>query len=170
MSTGTEKIAGDWMSRNLVTVECGDSLRKCYELMQEHGIRHLPVTDGRGSVIGILSDRDLQRAMIRKSRTPDLIRDDTSYSFEPDATAQEFMSWPALSVSEAMPIAEVATRMQREKLSAFLVKNARGQIHGILTTDDLLKLLVSLLERDPGGRALSLKSVMDQFGDGISFV
>ena len=163
MTSGTEKLAADWMSRHLVTVECGDSLRKCYQLMQERGIRHLPVTDGRGSIIGILSDRDLQRAMVRKSKAPDLVRDDASYEFEEKATAQDFMSWPVQAVSDDTPIQTVAARMLHEKISAVLVKNERGQIHGILTTDDLLKLLLALLERSPGGTILTLKSVMDDF-------
>jgi acetoin utilization protein AcuB len=161
---GMEKLAGDWMSKHLITVEVGDSLLKCYQVMQERGIRHLPVTDGRGSIIGILSDRDLQRAMVRVSSGPELIRDDSSYVFEEGKTAQDFMSWPVQTVEDDTPIQRVASRMLKEKVSAFLVKNGHGQIHGILTTDDLLRLLISLLGRTPGGLVLSLRSVMDEFG------
>lgn len=45
-SKGNEKFAAELMTRKLVTVRLEDSLRKCYQLMRDKGIRHLPVVDG----------------------------------------------------------------------------------------------------------------------------
>jgi acetoin utilization protein AcuB len=44
------------------SVDIGDSLRRARGLMVEHQIRHLPVMQGR-SLVGVLSDRDLKRAL-----------------------------------------------------------------------------------------------------------
>ena len=43
-------------------VEVDDSLLRARTLMVEHQIRHLPVQD-RGMLVGILTDRDLKRAL-----------------------------------------------------------------------------------------------------------
>jgi acetoin utilization protein AcuB len=151
--------AGEWMSRHLITVEQGDSLSKCYGIMRDRRIRHLPVTDRNGVILGILSDRDLQRALVRTGDAPDLIRDESSYEFEQEATAQDYMSWPILTVSDETPVQIVASRMLREKISAFLVQDDSGRVRGILTTDDLLRLLLSLLGKTPDGIRLTLRSL-----------
>jgi len=39
------------------------TIPQCIALMHEHGIRHLPVVEGR-KVIGVLSVRDLLRAVV----------------------------------------------------------------------------------------------------------
>ena len=43
-------------------IDAGDSVRRARGLMVEHQIRHLPVMQGR-SLVGVLSDRDLKRAL-----------------------------------------------------------------------------------------------------------
>ncbi|MFN7685048.1 MAG: HPP family protein [Oligoflexia bacterium] len=154
-----EKIAADWMSKRLVTVGADDPLSKCLELMRDNRIRHLPVLDRLGSVIGILSDRDLQRALVRLGDEPEIIRDESTYEFKEGETAQDYMSWPVETVSDDVPIQTVATRMLRTKVSALLVKNERGHINGILTTDDLLKMLVNILRRQPEGATATLRSI-----------
>jgi len=50
------------MTRNVVTVHAGDLLADAAARMQSIGIRHLPVLDGDGCLIGIISDRDLRTA------------------------------------------------------------------------------------------------------------
>ena len=43
-------------------VEVSDSVLRAQAMMVEHQIRHLPVKD-RGALVGILTDRDLKRAL-----------------------------------------------------------------------------------------------------------
>jgi CBS domain-containing membrane protein len=45
------------------TVEVDESLLRARVLMVEHHVRHLPVQD-RGTLVGILTDRDLKRALV----------------------------------------------------------------------------------------------------------
>ena len=44
------------------SIDVDDSLRRARALMVEHQIRHLPVLRGR-ALVGVLSDRDLKRAL-----------------------------------------------------------------------------------------------------------
>ena len=62
----------DVMTTHVVTVTTGESIPRCMALMSEQNFRHLPVMDG-DRVVGVLSIRDLLRAVIRHHER--LIRD-----------------------------------------------------------------------------------------------
>jgi CBS domain-containing protein len=53
----------DIMSRDVVSVSLAHTIPECMALMNQHGIRHLPVLDGV-TVIGVLSVRDLLREIV----------------------------------------------------------------------------------------------------------
>lgn len=56
----TERQVRSIMSHPLITIEIDRSAHEASDLMAEHGIRHLPVTqDGR--IVGMISVRDLLR-------------------------------------------------------------------------------------------------------------
>jgi CBS domain-containing protein len=49
----------DYMSTDLVTFRDGDNLNECERAMQQNQIRRVPVVDGEGRCIGIVSQADL---------------------------------------------------------------------------------------------------------------
>jgi CBS domain-containing protein len=49
----------NFMARSPVSCRDGDDLDKCERAMQEHKIRRIPVVDGEGHCIGIVSQADL---------------------------------------------------------------------------------------------------------------
>lgn len=51
----------DWMTRNPRTIRPEDQHETAIRLMTEGNFRHLPVTEEGGSVVGMLSMRDLVR-------------------------------------------------------------------------------------------------------------
>jgi CBS-domain-containing membrane protein len=51
--------AADFMSRPVVTVLPGSSLDGAARLLHQHDVRHLPVVDPKGRLIGIVTQRDL---------------------------------------------------------------------------------------------------------------
>lgn len=157
MSPSTKHSAQEIMSSKLITIHFEASVAEAHELMTARKIRHLPVVDDDGAVVGLLSDRDVQRAMSPKKSTQD-------FDFDPSFQVKSFMSWPVRAVEEHEPVADVARRMLAEKVSAFLVFSAHQAPVGIVTTDDLLRLLISLLHKDPSGLRLSLNSIMDEYG------
>jgi CBS domain-containing protein len=53
----------DIMTRKVISVGPEHTIPQCMALMNQHGFRHLPVTDG-GEVIGVLSVRDLLKEII----------------------------------------------------------------------------------------------------------
>ena len=131
-------LAKDIMSSKLVTVGMNDSLQKAFQLMEEHHFRHLPVIDERGEFLGILSDRDFQRALKTHKQGIEI-------ECEVDSTlkALDLMSWPALVMSDEVCVSEIAQKMLESKISAVLVSSGGvGRVRGLVTTDDLLRLLV----------------------------
>jgi CBS domain-containing protein len=56
---------GDVMTRDVIVVEADASLIKAVHIMAKHGIRHLPVVDSEGRVVGIISIRDAAIALAR---------------------------------------------------------------------------------------------------------
>jgi CBS domain-containing protein len=56
--TPLDRPVSEVMSKDLITVEPGTSLREAARIMTERWIRHLPVLEG-GRLVGIVSQRDL---------------------------------------------------------------------------------------------------------------
>lgn len=52
----------DIMSRNLITVSHNTPLAQAWQLLREHRIKALPVVDGDGHIVGIVTQTDLLRA------------------------------------------------------------------------------------------------------------
>jgi CBS domain-containing protein len=56
------------MSSPVVTVGPEDEVRYCMQVVTERRIRHLPVVDNSGSMIGMISIGDLVRAVIEEQQ------------------------------------------------------------------------------------------------------
>jgi CBS domain-containing protein len=56
------------MSSPVITVGSDDEVRHCMTLMTERRIRHLPVVDGTGAMLGMVSIGDLVRAVIEEQQ------------------------------------------------------------------------------------------------------
>ncbi len=56
------------MSSPVITVTPDERVHRCMELMTEKRIRHLPVVDGTGSMVGMISIGDLVRAVMEEQR------------------------------------------------------------------------------------------------------
>ena len=156
-----DKQVNEIMSKRVVTVRLDDSVRTAYQIMREKGFRHLPVSDGHGAIVGILSDRDLHRAM---QPNISFYLDESNVEFVSEHAAKHYMSWPVKSVHEGEAICDVAKLMLEERISAVLVESSPGNVRGIITTDDLIKLLIKMLAKDPEQRSLSIGTAFDYLG------
>ena len=56
------------MSSPAVTVSPEESVRRCMEIMTERRIRHLPIVDQHGAMVGVISIGDLVRAVIEEQQ------------------------------------------------------------------------------------------------------
>lgn len=148
------------MSTDVITVENSESLLNAYQLMQRRRIRHLPVVNADGVVVGILSDRDINRAMHSQIDKSNAFVKSEEVVFDPKARVEDYMSWPVKAFDKDRSLKEVAKEMIHEKISAVLVTDRENDIAGIITTEDLLRVLIELLEGPEPARAWNLDNLL----------
>ncbi len=148
-------LAGQIMTPRPVTVTPGASIAEAAQLMLEHRISGLPVTDGKGALMGIITEGDLlRRAEIgterHRSRWLELL-------LGPGRLAQDYVDVHARKVADAMT-AEVVTISPRQSLESVVelmeqhrVKRlpvvTHGRLVGIVSRADLVRALVRVLSQ-----------------------
>lgn len=63
------------MTRNPVTCRPDDSVQNAMDRMAQHQIRRIPVVDGKGRVVGIISQADLATRIDLPEKTADVLED-----------------------------------------------------------------------------------------------
>lgn len=127
-------------SHGLVAIHKRESIEQGYNVMKRIATRHVPVVDDDGTIIGILSDRDFQRAMkVPVERLWSVL--DLKPEFCENALVMEYMSWPIQTVDESTSLTQAAEQMIENKISSLIVTRKKKAI-GIVTTEDLLKALI----------------------------
>jgi len=114
-------------SRNLITISNEDSIFEADHIMKTRQIRHLPVIDRDGFLVGILSKSDY---MALVHLTIDL----------KTVKVGELMSSPVKTFSVNAAVRSVAQLFVSQKISSGLVMD-NNEIVGIVTSQDLLQLL-----------------------------
>jgi len=122
----------DVMTKNPQIVHPGDRLLDAVARMRELQVRHLPVVDDDGIVVGILSDRDVRTAVGDPSR--------------PMPKSNEFrvigaMSAPVMIVKPTQSIKEVARMFAGFEPGAFPVVDDHRKLLGIVSYVDVLRAL-----------------------------
>jgi CBS domain-containing protein len=146
------------MSRKVFSIRPNKPIFQAYEYLRECRVRHLVVVDDFNHVVGVISDRDFQRAMqtrIERSGTVKVIGED----FDPSHVVQDFMSWGVETMIESAGIKQAALKMLESKISSLVIVNGDHQMVGFLTSDDLLWVLVKLMdEKGDSSLLLDLKA------------
>jgi CBS domain-containing protein len=117
-----ELTIADLMATDVITVKRDDKLGDVHSTMRMAGIRHVPVVNDAGALVGIVSDRDVQMAWARGTDTP----------------VDDFMSKYAERVSPTTSAREAAARMLENKIGSLPVVDEGGKIVGIVTETDFL--------------------------------
>lgn len=145
-------IVAKKMNRRVITVTPKDTLGYALGMMTLHKIRHLPVVE-EGRLIGIVSNRDLQRA------APYPLN-----QFEAKAhlerleklTLERVMKRPVITISPYAPIEEAAALMLQHKIGALPVVD-EGALVGIITEIDVLEVLTAMMGASEPGSRLELE-------------
>ncbi len=151
--------AADIMVTDVVTVAPDAPVMQVAALMLERHISGLPVVDGHGRVLGIVSEGDLiRRPEIDTDRVKLgwlrlLLTDEESRARDfvkhHGRTAREVMTQPVHGVAPDTPLAEVVRLMERHRVKRLPVLE-HGRLVGLVTRTDLLRALVSHPAAAPG--------------------
>lgn len=147
------------MTHKPISVPYFSNLDQAYQLMKSCRIRHLPVSNEEGNIIGILSERDLERAM--QPREFGGVVSNDAYVFHPEQTVEDYMNSPIQTIEESSTIRDAARTILTEKVSALLVVTQDGAATGIVTTDDLIRYLMRMLDVEPKPTHPSLKALVE---------
>jgi acetoin utilization protein AcuB len=126
-------IVADLMTTNPVSVGPSATLQAAQEAMQLGRFRQLPVVDN-GSVIGIVTDRDLRQYLGQLNH----IRVDA------------VMSTNLFSVQPSTPVEQAAHMLVTNKVGSLPVLD-NGKLVGIIAASDLLQALVAILGKTEDG-------------------
>lgn len=145
--------ASEVMAKDVVTVGPKTTVREIATVMSERRISGLPVVDGAGKLVGILSETDLLHRVEtgtekrRKWWLGAFIDDDQlarEYAAAHARRAEDIMSRQVVTVDADMELGQVADLLDRRKLKRVpVVKD--GQLVGIITRGDLVRALVASL-------------------------
>ncbi len=128
------------MSRNVTTIEASASCREAVALMYREKIRHLPVVNAAGQVVGIVTDRDLRHRLFEPSvfRAVGTRPVDALLEATPVSTV---MSTPAVTAGPEDDLGGAAQQMVEHKVGSLPVVEG-GRVLGIITETDLLRRIV----------------------------
>lgn len=136
-------LAKDLMTSSPVCIDIDQNMLSASQLMIEKNIRHLLVTH-QGTVVGILSDRDVSRAIKAEKN----IEGHLDQRLSNLSKVTDFMNWPVYTVAENASAKFVLQQLLTQKVSAFAVQNEKGKITGIITANDFLGHLLVLMQRE----------------------
>jgi acetoin utilization protein AcuB len=129
------------MKTNLVTVSPETSIFKAREMMDNHKISHLPVTDGKARLLGIVTDRDLKESWASPATT--LSVHELTYVLQ-RLTVANIMTKKLITATPDMTIERAAQIIHDKKIGALpVLKN--NKLVGIITTTDLMQVLLTAL-------------------------
>lgn len=115
------------MSRNPITCGQDDPTSAVAQRMWEHDIGALPVVDGAGRAIGMITDRDIAMAAYIQGKPLDQI------------TVRSAMSNQLRSVRPDAPVTEAEQLMQQHQIRRIAVVDDGGRPVGMLSLNDLAR-------------------------------
>lgn len=129
-------LVSEIMSYDLLTIRVEAPLAQADAEMRLGHVRHLPVVDAGGLLVGMLSLVDVARRM----------------AAQPGATVRDVMAAPVVSVREGTPAADAAHAMRTQRTGCLPVLDAGGRLVGLVTELDFVEVAEKLLSGKPPAR------------------
>ena len=145
-------LAKDVMKTELVTVGEDTPVKEIARKMLDHDISGLPVVNGQGEILGVISELDLMRKQIAPD-APSIWttlwgkNNDGMQKYVEDLrkymgkTAEEVMTAPALTVDVSDSLEKIGHLMFNKQIKrVFVTKD--GRLAGVVSRSAFLKLLL----------------------------
>ncbi|WP_328500541.1 CBS domain-containing protein [Streptomyces sp. NBC_00457] len=142
---GSPRIVSDVMTHTVVAVGRDAPFKEIVELMGQWKVSALPVLEGEGRVIGVVSEADLLHKEEFRDSDPDRFTQRDRLADLAKAgglTAADLMNAPAITVHANATLAQAARIMAQRKVKRLPVVNAEGLLEGVVSRADLLKVFL----------------------------
>ncbi|MGW4561138.1 CBS domain-containing protein [Streptomyces sp. NPDC004561] len=142
---GTPHIVSDVMTQTVAAVGRRAPFKEIVELMQDWQVSALPVIEGEGRVVGVVSEADLlPKEELRDD--PDAgylqLRQPVDVAKAGALTAGDLMTSPAVTVRADATLAAAARIMAHEGVKRLPVLDGTGLLAGVVSRADLLKVFL----------------------------
>lgn len=133
----------DVMSKTLVVINATTTLKEAHGLMSEKRIRHLMITDpATGKLLGLISDRDVKKFISPfASSDAGTDRDKATLQIKVDRVMVKDVQ--SAKIGDTLKL--VVERMLQKKISCMPVLGEHDKVVGVVTTTDMMKILVGML-------------------------
>jgi CBS domain-containing protein/gamma-glutamyl:cysteine ligase YbdK (ATP-grasp superfamily) len=143
------RTIGQFMSTDLFTVQPGDLVDLAASVMDWRHIRHVPVEDGEGRLVGLVTHRAMLRLLSAGARKTGPI------------TVREMMVTEPVTVAPTTPTLEAIEIMRSRRIGCLPVVDA-GQLVGIVTSYDFLEASAQLFKKQLEAEPLPEKLALAQ--------
>ena len=124
-----------WMRTELLTLTEEASMMDAINLTRKHNIRHIPIVRNGGTLVGLVSDRDI------KKFSPSILNAKGPGEFQEvleETPVGTIMTKEPITISPSTPLREAVELFFENKVGALPVI-AGGKLVGILTDNDMLR-------------------------------
>ena len=130
-----QRLVRDLMTDRVFTLGPGDNLVALEDLMDAHRVRHVPIVDREGDLVGLVTQRDLARGVLGRL-------DDVPMSVERDVLRgrkiREIMTTEPETVEPETSLKEAAQILLEDKIGCLPVVEGMHLV-GILTEADFVR-------------------------------
>ncbi|MEW2582944.1 CBS domain-containing protein [Streptomyces virginiae] len=120
------RSVAELMTPTVVTVQRATPFKEIARLLKEFDITAVPVVDGAGRPLGVVSEADLLRRRSGNGAT----------------TAEQLMTSPAITACPEWSVVRAARVMQRHQVKRLPVIGVDGRVIGVLSRSDLIQLFL----------------------------
>jgi acetoin utilization protein AcuB len=133
----------DFMTRDPLTLRQDDLLRQAVEIVMVRRIRHIPVLDEAGALVGIVTDRDVQGTL----PSPLSAAAPEEYEALLETTPlSRIMTRNVITVGADDLAAEAVETLLADRIDGLPVLE-RGRLVGIFTVRDALRAYLEIMRR-----------------------
>jgi acetoin utilization protein AcuB len=131
------------MTQKVVTIHKDADILEAKELLEQYQIRHLPVVEPDGRLIGMVTDRDIRSALPSTFFKKDKAA--TAEVVAPFLKVKEIMSRELVTLSPMDTIEDALLLIQKTLVGALPVVDEKGRLSGIISVRDLLRAFINVL-------------------------
>lgn len=152
-------LVRDWMLKDVTTVTEDVSMLKAGRIMQQLGVRRLPVVDGEGRLSGIVTERDIKAASPSKATSLDIYEMTRLLS---EIKARDIMTRKPMRIAPGDTVERAAAIMRDNKIGGLPVVDTDDKVVGIITDTDIFRLFTLVSGVDQGGIQLAARLPVDK--------
>ena len=131
------------MTRKVITVGPQANIFEAQELMAQNQIRHLPVIEENGRLLGIVTDRDIRSALpYNFFKKPPSKEEKKNFS---QLKIDEIMTREPITISPSHTIQDALLIIQDARVGALPVVDEDRKLKGIISVRDLLRAFTNVL-------------------------